>query len=196
MRDTGSQLDESFARRWDVRGIDIACCAMERCTCQAVPSCRRQRPAGRVRAKVASGERDVARSQFLPQDGSTLSDESALEVAIESTTTAARPHELPFPEPEGRGNQDSAGRNGPGRGLVRLQRFAMRRELFCIQCLPRLAPTPRAGDRAGLKAAREISRTLDVRSRQRRSYRWIPDGAGGAKRIRRSRFRPPLRGSG
>ena len=40
----------------------------------------------------------------MPHNGSTLSGESALEVLDESTATAARPHEPPFPEPEGRRN--------------------------------------------------------------------------------------------
>jgi hypothetical protein len=54
--------------------------------------------------KVALGCTGFPRGLVKPHNGSTLSAESALVGSGESTAISARPHELPFPEPDRRRN--------------------------------------------------------------------------------------------
>jgi hypothetical protein len=65
----------------------------------------------------------------MSHNGSRISGEPLLESFDESTAVAAKPHELPYPEPAGERIEGGEARDGLGHGLVRLQRFVMRRAI-------------------------------------------------------------------
>ena len=76
---------------------------------------------------ISTADSDCICAPRMPHNGATLSGESALKRLAESTAADARLHESSYPEPKGRRIEGGEARDGRGDGLVRLQRFVMRR---------------------------------------------------------------------